>query len=200
MKRTLTVAGLIAALVVTMAIVGCGRAKEAADSARQTAEEAQEAAEAARAAKELQEKGETTIETPEGKLEVKEGGESAKWTEKSEDGTKTTASTGGDADISDLQIAVYPGAKQQKVMTESKSEGEYMAVEFSSDDSFEKVSEFYENEYPDFDKSTMTRDGRKLLVLKSQTDSMDQMIAVAKEADEDAVIITMEQTIKQTEQ
>ncbi|MFP3904314.1 MAG: hypothetical protein ACLFWB_08755 [Armatimonadota bacterium] len=199
MKRTLTIAGVITALVISVIIAGCGRAKDAADSARQAAEDAKEAAEATRASKELQEKGETTIETPEGKVEVKKGGKSAEWTGEDEDGTKTTASTTGEADISDLQIAVYPGAKQQKVMTESKSDGEYMAVEFSTDDSFEKVSEFYETEYPDFDKSTMTRDGRKLLVLKSQTESMNRTIAVVKEADEDAVIITMEQTIKNTE-
>ena len=194
MKRTVTAVGLIAAFALTIAMLGCGKAKQAADSARQAAESAQKAAEGAKAAKELQEKGETTIETEEGRLTIKqEEGETTEWSMENKEGEKTTVSGGDAADLSDLDIAIYPGANREQAMTQSTSTGTHIAAEFTTSDSFDEVATFYTEKYPDFEKTTMTQGSRQMLVLKSDTDTMKKTVAVVKESSEDPVTITMEQ-------
>lgn len=192
--RRLTVAGLVVTLLLTIALVGCGRAKEAVDSAKK-------AAEGAKAAKELQEKGETTVKTDEGEMKIKkkQDGEATEWTFEGKDGKKMITSGGEGADISNLDIPVYPGAKKLGAHTMSTSDADRIAAQFTSTDSFEKVSTFYEDKYPDANKTTMSQQDQQMLILGSEEGAVTRTISVVKKADEDVVNISLVQQKERAE-
>lgn len=93
-------------------------------------------------------KKQTTIETPEGKVEVTEEGE-GKVTYRTKEGEATYESTLEEPSEAELGAPIYPDAefneKGSGKVSGTSAEGEYSATvaEFITDDSFDKVLSWY---------------------------------------------------------
>ncbi|MFO7945672.1 MAG: hypothetical protein R6V19_02495 [Armatimonadota bacterium] len=196
MARKLTVAGLVVTLVLAMALLGCGKAKDAVDSARDVADGARQVAEGGRAAKELEEKGETTVKTEDGEMKItKQDDETVEMTIEGEDGETMTMTGGKSADLSELEIPIYPGAEVQGSHTMQTGDLDRIAAHFTTKDSFEKVAGFYKDKLPEAEKMEMTNNGQQTLILSMTKDKMDRTVTVVNDPDEEDTIITMQQNI-----
>ncbi|MFP3904047.1 MAG: hypothetical protein ACLFWB_07380 [Armatimonadota bacterium] len=194
MSRKLTIAGLVIALVLTMTLVGCGKAKEAVDSARDVADGARQAADSARAAKELEDKGETTVKSDDGEVKVrKEDGETVEMTIEDEDGKKMTMTGGKSGDLSGLEIPVYPGAEQEGAHTMQTDDLDRITAQFTTDDSFETVASFYKDKLPGAEKTEISHGGQQTLILRVEEEKMDKSVTVVTDADEGNVVISLQQ-------
>ncbi len=197
MSRKVTIAGLIIAIVLAMALIGCGKAKQAVDSAGQVAEGAKQAAGAAKAGRELEEKGETTVKTDEGEMKIKtKDDETVEMTIEGDDGKKMTMTGGRGGDISGLQMPIYPGAEQQGSHTMKADGFDRIVAQFSSSDSFEKVADFYKDKLPDAEKTEMTHNNQQSLILHLEEDKMDKTVTVVKDPDEENTVISVQQQIE----
>lgn len=160
MKGLHQVACVSVVLVVAAALVaGCGRAKEAAQTAR-------DAGEGARFARDMQD-GKATFKTDEGETEITADKDGEQVTMKATDkeGREATVTVGKDTDLSDLGVAVYPGATQEMASTATGDGGGMTAV-LSTTDSFEKVADFYKGKYSGVPSHETTTGEAKMLMLQ----------------------------------
>lgn len=172
-------------LVVLAALVaGCGRAREAADTARDMGE-------AARFARDMQD-GKATIKTEdgEGEVTVDKDGEQVTWKATDKDGSEATVTVGKDADLSDLGVAVYPGATQELTSTTTGADGGGMHVVLSTTDSFEQVAEFYKGEYPGVPAHETTAAEAKMLMLQVSEDP-EKAVTVSRSGTDDKTHIAI---------
>ena len=166
-------------LLSVLLLVGCGRAREAQQGAQ--------------VGRQLQQKGEATIKTDEGEVQIKtdKAGEQTTITVEDESGEKHSVTVGEDLDTSELSLAIYPGAAQQGGQTTDTGAGKHLSFVFTTTDSFEKVADFYRGKYPDANISDIKiPDGRLLNIVIAEPPNMTS-VAVQQADDEDKVTIVL---------
>ncbi len=172
-------AALSILLLSVLLLVGCGRAREAQQ--------------AVQAGRQLQQKGETTIKTDEGEVQIKtdKAGEQATVTVEDESGQKHSITVGEDLDTSELSLAIYPGATKEHGQVITTDRGKQLSFGFTTTDSFDKVAKFYKGKYSDAKISDIKMpDGRLLNIGIAEPPDMTS-VAVHQAADEDQVAIIL---------
>ncbi len=174
MTRTLmaVVAALtVAALVV---IVGCGKARETVDAARN----AGEAAKLAKSGKATfhTEKGDVQVESKQGK---NEGESETKITQA--DGKTLTAQTGKTIDAAKLGLEPYPGATVENSITAGSAEGGVTTAELVTTDPFDKVAKFYKDKYTAVHSQEGSGDDGKTLMMQMGNGMDLKMVMVSQD-------------------
>lgn len=183
---------ILVCLMVFAAVVagGCGKAKEAVQTAKGVGQ-------AAKLAADLQD-GEATIKTPDGdaKIEFDEDSETMTMKTTDKDGQVIQWSSGSaDFDAGDLGADIYPGAKQEGGGTVKGPEGEITTVNFTSTDDFEKVAKFYTGKYPEAEKTEMSHGDVSMLLLHIGEEPDTTMVTVQQEegAGEVSIVLMRQQ-------
>ncbi len=187
MARRLWVASC-AALLVAFVLDGCGRAKEAVETAQDVGKAAEFAAD--------MRDGEGDIETEEGTVSVEANDEEGNVTVhmQGEDGEEMSYAGGEDLDTAGLDIPLYPGAKKLGGSTITADGKTRMTFTFESADSYEKVRDFYRDKYPDANQTETTMDNQQMCVLTATGDPANlHSIHVSTRADKDVVTIMLMQ-------
>lgn len=173
---------LLVSLAITAFVAGCGKVKEAADTARNVGEAAKFA------------KGqEATFKSEKGdvKMQVQKGENPDEVTVKTTDekGNETTYTGGQEADLSKLGIEVYPGAKQEHSGTVTNPEIDIISAEFSSSDSFDKVAAFYKGKYKSSVTQEMSGQDGKTLSIQAGSDNDLKMIIVTEQNGQTHIVL-----------
>lgn len=175
-----------AVILVFMAalLAGCGRAREAAETARDVGE-------AARIARDMQD-GEATIKTDEGeaKISVDKDGEQVTWKTTDEEGREATFTIGQDVDLSELGVALYPGATQEMSTSATGTDRGGMTVALSTPDSFEQVADFYKDKYPGVPANEMAMGEANMLMLEV-SEEPSKTVTVTRRSGDDKTNITI---------
>jgi len=175
-------AALSILLLSIVLLIGCGRAREAQQGVQ--------------AARQLQQKGEATIKTDEGEVQIKtdKAGEQTTITVEDESGEKHSVTVGEDLDTSELSLAIYPGATKEHGQVVTTDQGKQLSFSFTTTDSFEKVADFYKSKYPDANISDIKMPDARLLNISIAEPPNMTSVAVQQADDEDqATIILIEQ-------
>lgn len=173
-------------LAIGVALGGCGKAREAAQTAR-------EVGEATRFAKDMQD-GKATFKTNEGEgeVEVDKDAETMTITTTDQEGKETTITSSKDADLSKLGLATYPGAQQEGSSTVTADEGGHMTVVLTTADPFDKVAQFYKDKYPDVGKHEVSGpDGSQMLMMHVSEAPQVKTVMVTKDKGDDKVHIAL---------
>jgi len=207
MSRAILACAVCCVLLMLVLVSGCGKAKEAADTARTVGQAAKFAADMQDGKATIKTEdgeveiesdegeGKMTIKTDDGEMQIEGTGDSehVTMTMKDADGKETKSTTGADVDVSDIDLAVYPGAEQEIGHRTETLEGARLMLSLKTKDDFEKVAEFYEKKYPDARAHRMSNGDEHMLML-SVSDGPDvKSINVVKAEDEDTVQIHLTQ-------
>jgi len=175
-------AALSIILLSILLLIGCGRARQASQ--------------AVQAGRQLQQKGEATIKTEEGEVQIKtdKAGQQATITVEDESGEKHSVTVGKDIDTSQLSLAIYPGATKEHGQVITTDQGKQLTFSFTTTDSFEKVANFYKSKYSDAKISDIKMPGQRLLNI-GMAEPPDMTSVAVRQADDDdkVTIILIEQ-------
>jgi hypothetical protein len=173
---------LLVGVAVTAFLAGCGRAKEAAE----TAHNAGEAAKLATGQK-------ATFKSDQGDvtMQVEKGKNSDEVTVKTKDakGNETTYRSAQAADLSNLGIEVFPGAQQEHSGTVTNPQIDIVSAEYSSTDSFNKVAQFYKDKYQGGVTQEMSTKDGKTLTIQTGSDNDLKMIIVSEHNGQTHIIL-----------
>jgi hypothetical protein len=158
--------------VLCVALVGCGKARQAAEVAR-TAQDARD--------------GEYTIKGEKGeevKVETQKDGEDGKMTVTTKEGTTTTEYGANAVTEKDVGIAFYPGATVESggstTTTGGKDGGTWASVSLLTTDSFADVAKFYKDKYAQ--GNTVVEQPDMLMITVSAGENMGKMIMAAPDS------------------
>ncbi len=173
-------AALSMLLLSVLLLVGCGRTREAQQ--------------AVQAGRQLQQKGEATIKTDEGEVQIKtdKAGEQATITVEDESGARHSVTHAEDLDTSQLSLAIYPGATGEQSQITTDDQGKQLHFTFTTTDSFDKVADFYKSKYPNADIFAKEMSGQRILDIMLRGVPILRSISLIQEEDE--VMIVLSQT------
>jgi hypothetical protein len=179
---------VLAASVVLVAVVGCGRAKQVG--------------EAARFAHDMQD-GKATIQGENGEkatIQADKQGNSIAISSTDAQGNKTEYKSGSEVDLARLGIEVYPGAVQEQGGTVEGEGLTMVSVALTTTDPFDKVQAFYRAKYPRAASQMMTVDDKKSLsmqIVDPKTPDELKMVVVGE--DKGKVTIALQHHITKAE-
>ena len=136
--------------------------------------------------------GKTTVKGPEGEkatIETDAEGETTKMTFKGEEG-ETTIEISEDVDLSDLGVAVYPGAKQEgggSYSATGDEAGSISGANLTTPDSYKKVAKFYKDKYSKGALMTAEK-GQNLMIQRQKGDKMMTINVQREEGDKETKI------------
>ena len=171
----------LCAVGLLVAVIGCGKAKEVTQAARNVG-----------AAQQLAQGGKATFEGENGeKVEMQVDKGNQKTTIKTDQGEMTTEAK---VDPEKLGIEIYPGAQIVSGATVDHSEGGMATAEIHTPDAFDKVAKFYKDKYPKAQTTEQSgNDGKLLIATLSVTPDM-KMITVTEDKEKGGTKAALQHT------
>jgi len=177
--KTLRVVLVLCVVAMVVAVVGCGKAKEVTQAAKN-----------AGAAAQLAQGGKATFEGENGeKVEMQVDKDAQKVTMETKEGTMTMQQ---EVDLEALAIEVYPGAEVLGGTKVDHPEGTAATAELHTNDDFAKVAKFYKDKYPDGHSMEQSGGEGKVLSLTASGPPDMKIIMVSEDKEKGGVKVLLQ--------